>query len=468
MTAAGRDAEAHDRDVEVDDRDVGASGPEDPSARARFLSLYGGPPSRLARAPGRVNLIGEHIDYCGLAVLPMAIDRHVSLLFRPRPDATVRIATQASGLGREDPGPAPREFALGTEIPPYASGDWGNYPKAAARAVARGYGPGGDGSGLVGIDGLVLSDLPAASGLSSSSALVVACALALLDANGRSVGGDVDPRELARRLAAGERYVGTEGGGMDQAACLLAEAGHALRIAFDPLRTATVPVPPGWRFMVAHSLERAEKSGSARETYNRRRRETEEALGRLRGAGGRDVTTVSRAGTAAGGGTADAEPITAPTTYPRLLATLGASALLARSADLPAPLDRRFRHVVTEAARVDEAEHALRDEDLEPFGAVLLDGHCSLRDDFEVSTPALDRLVEIAVACGAAGARLTGAGLGGCVVAVCEAGREGALMAGLEQDFYRDRAVDGPLDDQLFLVRPAAGGHVETGDAPSP
>ncbi len=447
-----------------------------PAGADGFIALYGEPPTRLARAPGRVNLIGEHIDYCGLPVLPIAIDRGISLLYRPRTDAAVRVASELPGLER-------REFEIAAEIAPYAPGDWGNYPKAAARAVARGYGPrnpggGGsddapagpsgdhgasgdhDASDLRGIDALVVSDLPPAAGLSSSSALVVACALALLEANGRTLGDDVDPRELARRLAAGERYVGTEGGGMDQAVCLLAEAGHALRIAFDPLRTADVLVPSAWRFVVAHSLERAEKSGAARETYNRRRSECGEALRHLRAARENEGTT--RANEASDTGPDGAPPETGPATYPRLLATLGPSTLLSRAADLPAPLDRRFRHVVTEAVRVDAAERALRDGDLEPFGAVLLDGHLSLREDYEVSTPALDRLVEIAVERGAAGARLTGAGLGGCVVAVCAAGREASLLAGLEASFYAERDFAGPLQRHLFPVLPSAAAGLES------
>lgn len=397
-----------------------------------FAALFGGSPTHVVTAPGRVNLIGEHIDYCGLPVLPIAIGRRIRLLFRPREDATVRMASTEAGCGT-------REFAADPDLEPGPSGDWGNYARAAARAVARWAGA------RRGFDGLVDSDLPIAAGLSSSSALVVACALALLESNSRELGpAGIDRRELARRLAAGERFVGVRGGGMDQAVCLLAREGHALRIAFDPLRTAPVPVPPSWRFVVAHSLERAPKSGSARELYNRRTEECAEALG---------AAAARLAGRTAAGGP--------PPAYARLLATQGLSALVALASELPEPLDRRFRHVVSEAARVDEAERALREEDLGRFGTVLLDGHRSLRDDYEVSTPSLDELVELAVEAGAAGARLTGAGLGGCVLVVCEADRQPAVLAGLEAGFYADRSFEGALRNRLFAVRPSEGARVE-------
>lgn len=427
----------------------------------RFAELFGGEPSHVAVAPGRVNLIGEHIDYCGLPVLPIAIERSVRILFRPREDGRVRIASELVGAGA-------REFEVAPEIEPFAPGDWGNYAKATARAVARGYGP-----DLRGLEALVLSDLPVASGLGSSSAFVVACALALLARNGL----EPDRRGLAARLAAGERFVGTAGGGMDQAVCLLGREGHALRIAFDPLRTAPVPVPAAWRFVVAHSLERAEKSGDAREVYNLRTRECAEALRVLMRPGGAAGEAISgesadaadpTLGAARGpAGRAPPRPDVVPrATYPRLLATLGPSELISRTAELPPPLDRRFRHVVSEASRVDEAERALRDGDMEVFGAVLLEGHRSLRHDYGVSTPALDRLVELAIEAGAAGARLTGAGLGGCIVAVCAADHEASLLANLEKAFYGHRRFEGRLEDRLFAVRPSPAARVEPLSAP--
>ena len=149
------------------------------------------------RAPGRVNLIGEHIDYNGLSVLPMAIQRHVTLLVRPRTDRTVRVATTAAGLD-------PCEFPLADDIPSFPTGHWGNYVKAASQALEREQGP------LAGFDAVIHSTVPVAAGLSSSSALVIGVALALLAANRRHW----DPIPLAEAMALAERYTGTQGGGI--------------------------------------------------------------------------------------------------------------------------------------------------------------------------------------------------------------------------------------------------------------
>lgn len=394
----------------------GVTGPTE--GREAFRRLHGGPPTHVAHAPGRVNLIGEHIDYCGLPVLPMAIQRRVSLLFRPREDDTVCLAGSHPAFG-------PREFRIGPEIEPFPAGDWGNYPKVAARTVARGYGV------RRGLDGLVLSDLPVAAGLSSSSALIVACALALLEANGIRA----EPLTLAERLAKGERYVGLEGGGMDPAICLGARPGMAAHIEFNPLRLAPIPIPAEWGFVVCHSLARAEKSGRAQEVYNQRTRECREGLavvGTRLGVGGRGLS------------------------YQRLLAEWGPEELAeVGDAALSDPLRRRFHHVVSEAARVEAARQALGVEHLEVFGRLLDASHRSLRDDYEVSTSALDELVRIARGAGAAGARLTGAGLGGCALAVCRRREAPSVVEALAERFYAHRSPREDLDKLLFEAVPS-------------
>ncbi|HVS10767.1 MAG TPA: galactokinase family protein, partial [Planctomycetota bacterium] len=309
---------------------------------------------RLAFAPGRVNLIGEHVDYCDLPVMPMAVQLGVSLLFRPRDDARVRLVNL-------DPSFAPRELELSPRIEPFPSGDWGNYAKAAGQALVRRLGP------LRGFDGAVSSDLPSAAGLSSSAALVIVCALASCAANGVSL----EPLELAQLLAEGERYVGTQGGGMDQAASLAGVEGCALHVRFAPLRVEALPVPHGWRFVVAHSGVRADKSGAAREAYNRRRAECEEAFRRV------------SADSAAGGARSWVEMVQA-----RSAEELVAAA----ERVLDAGLLRRFRHVVTESERVRRARAALVAGDGRVFGEAMDASHASLRDDFEVSCAELDEL----------------------------------------------------------------------------
>ncbi|HET7040193.1 MAG TPA: galactokinase [Gemmatimonadales bacterium] len=392
--------------------------------RRAFRERYGAADGTLVliRAPGRVNLIGEHIDYNGLPVFPVAIQRHVALLARPRGDAVVRVTSLAGGFGD-------REFTISTEIPPHPTGDWVNYVKAAAQALARHHGP------LRGFDAVIGSSLPVASGLSSSSALVIGVALTVLTVNQRPV--EVIP--LAEEMARAERYTGTQGGGMDQAISLGAREGMATRVDFHPLRMRSHPVPPGWRFVVASSMLRAEKSGPAQARYNERTRECAAALAALAG----------RVRLGSGG-------------YPELLESHPVEELLALAETVLAdPVRRRFRHVVTEAHRVDECEGALMTGDLATFGRALSASHLSLRDDYEVSIPELDELVRIAEGAGAAGARLTGAGMGGCIVAVSGQHAVDDVLAALRRQFYLPRGVR-ETDDHCFVAEPSAGARAET------
>ncbi|NIM49900.1 MAG: galactokinase [Gemmatimonadales bacterium] len=399
-------------------------GPRLEQLQSAFARLYGSPGgSHVVRAPGRVNLIGEHVDYNGLAVLPMAIQRCVAILYRRRDDRTVRIANL-------DPRFTPRTFTLDTSIEPFPAGDWGNYVKAAAQGLARRFGS------ICGFDAVVSSDIPIASGLSSSSALVVASALPLVQANDLAI----QRIELAELLARAERYVGLQGGGMDQAICLEAKPHSAARIEFDPLRVSDRPIPGEWQFVVAYSLVRAEKSGAARDIYNARTRECGEALAIVTQGLGLGSETQS---------------------YTTLIANVGVEVLLERAAGLlDEKLGRRFRHVVTEATRVDEAEAAMADGDLGTFGRLMSESHLSLRGDYEVSCRELDELTDIALLGGAVGARLTGAGLGGCVVALCAGEGVETVLRELSDRFYQTREYDGSLADHLFVAEPSEGASV--------
>jgi galactokinase len=391
--------------------------------KRQFRERYEVDPTLVVRAPGRVNLIGEHIDYAGLPVFPMALQREVRILARPRDDSIILAATT-------DPGYGPCHFEVGERIEPYPDGDWGNYLKAAVKGMAVRYGI------SRGFDALVESTVPVAAGLSSSSALVIATALTAAAANDTPF----DPLDLAELMAESEQYVGTRGGGMDQAISTGARAGCAARVEFNPLRIEPVPVPEGWRFVVANSLVQAHKSGAAREGYNRRRAETEEALARVASAlgfTGRDVRS-----------------------YRDLLERANAAEAFTSATDLlEGDLLRRFRHVVTEGERVVRAEVAMREDSPAAFGMLMNGSHSSLRDDFEVSSQELDELVRIAREAGAAGARLTGAGMGGCIVALCSGGTEGAetVTEALAERFYAERAWEGELTDHMFVAEPAAG-----------
>jgi len=387
-----------------------------------FRTHFGDPgPDFAVAVPGRVNLIGEHIDYAGLSVLPMAVQRRTTLWVRVRDDGHVQVVNT-------DPRYERVAFTAGADITPYATGHWGNYVKAAVQHLARRYGA------ARGFDALVTSDLPPAMGLSSSSALVVGVGLSALTAAECSV----PALELAHELAEAEQYVGTRGGGMDQAICLVARAGHASRIDFGPLTDTPSPVPAAWRFVIASSLASAEKSGRVQQEYNDRRRDVEHA-----------VRTVGSAVDAAG------VPLKG------LLARHAAEDLLAHGEHLlDGTVRPRFRHVVREAARVFDAERALRQSDPRSFGELMIASHISLRDDFAVSTDELDAIVRIASDAGAFGARLTGAGFGGCAVVLADADTEQGVRDALTAGFYEPRGVDD-VASRLFVAEPSAGATVQ-------
>lgn len=355
------------------------------------------------RTPGRVNLIGEHIDYHHLPVLPMALEQRVSIAYRRRSDRRISAVSAEFGL---------REFDWTDHLEPGPPGDWANYVKAAAATVRRRWGV------HRGIDAAVSSDLPAAAGLSSSSALLTGFVLALLKANAIYASFE----ELMEVLPEGEHFVGTRGGGMDHAAALASRAGCALLVNFVPLSVEPVPIPEDWAFLVAHSLTTAEKSNELRTEYNARR---------LAGL--------------------------------RALETLGFDSyeeVIGKAMDLAARLSGLerdcFLHVTAEARRVGEAVAALRAGDAKEFGALLNASHDSLRDLLKVSTPALDELVDAARRAGAMGARLTGAGFGGCVVIFCKRSDRGRIRAELIDRYYSRRAGFNPAL-HLIAAEPASG-----------
>lgn len=389
-----------------------------------FAARYGAPPSHLSRAPGRVNLIGEHTDYNDLPVLPMALQRDVRLVLRPRDDSIVRLANLSDEF-------EPLEFEILPGIPPSDPGNWGNYVKAPADHLARRF------AIWRGFDGLLASDLPVASGLSSSSALVNAVGLALAHLNEM----DTQPLPLAALMAEAERYTGTQGGGMDQAISMGARAGHAARIDFAPLRMRHVAVPEDWRFVVADTGVRAEKSGAAQRAYNVRREECGQAL---QGVGKK----LARRGRVP----------TPPASYPELLKAVQYQGALDAADDaLEGNLLKRFRHVVTEAKRVEIAADMLLGADLTGFGTLMDASHGSLRTDYNVSSAELDELVALAKEGGAAGARLTGAGFGGCVVALASVETVDDVLASLRDGYWAVRDRDAAAEEKVFVAVPSAG-----------
>jgi galactokinase len=387
-------------------------------------------------APGRVNLIGEHIDYNDLSVLPMAVDREITLRFVPLDTARVCLSSPRAEFPTV-------EFSLDKAIVAEESGHWSNYVRAAAHGLLQAGYP-----LLRGLQASVQGTIPIASGMSSSSALVVASAQALLHANHL----ECDPLELAGLMASAERFVGVAGGGMDQAASLNGRAGHALRIDFKPLGCEPIPIPKGWGFCVASSLIRAEKSSGVKQAYNQRTVDCASALQQVwplvcKDRSLEDATYGQLLGLHREGGPSPGE-------------------LIEQAVDtLDETLAKRFRHVVGEAQRVHLAEAALRQADALSFGQLMLASHESLRTDYEVSLPELDELVALAMANGAYGARLTGAGFGGCAVILCPQVSLASLQSALARAYYEPRGIRGAqLGEVLFEVRASQGARVVTCD----
>jgi galactokinase len=230
-------------------------------------------------------------------------------------------------------------------------------------------------------------------------------------------------------LPDGEQFVGTRGGGMDHAAALASKAGCATLVEFVPLAVRHISVPADWSFLVAHSLQTAEKSGAARSEYNLRRQAGDTALARLGLRSYRDALTIAE----------------------ESAAKLDAG-----------PQRDSFLHTTGEALRVRAAVQAMERSDCEAFGRLLLESHASLRDRLRVSSPDLDRLVDAAMESGAAGARLTGAGFGGCAVVLCRRRDAAGVRRGLIDRYYARRAE---FDESRHLIDavPSAGAlHPET------
>ncbi len=349
------------------------SDPADGARRRRlataFEAAFGGRPTHVARAPGRVNLIGEHVDYHGGPVLPQSLALDTRVAFRAVPADRVDLRTTAVGVE-----PA-----------------WQRYPDAMLAVLRE------RGVPVAGFEGVVDSALPIGAGLSSSAALLVAVGLALTSAAGEAVGA----ARLAELARDAEHRTGVASGAMDFVAALFGRVDGPIRIDCADGAIAPVPgPPPSHRWAVVSSGMRHELAASA---YNARVAECRAALATLRDAGVTDADRLADVG-------ADRLP-----TVARVLDDLGT---------------RRVRHVVTECARVDTVVAALERGDVGAVGAALRASHRSLRDDYAVSVPAVDALVDaIGVIPGVAGVRMTGGGFGGSLVALVGAGTDDALAA---------------------------------------
>ena len=370
-----------------------------------FEQRFGGAPSFLARAPGRVNLIGDHTDYNDGFVLPMAIDREIWLAVRPRDDR--RVAVHSLDFDED------ATVALDDGNPRRDGGAWIEYLRGVAWAL--------DSSGrpTAGWEGVVAGDVPVGAGLSSSAALELAAARVFA-----AISGVVwQPVAMARAAQRAENeWVGVQCGIMDQLISAAGAAAHALLIDCRTLETRLVPIPNDVSVVV---LDTGTRRGLVASAYNERRAQCEQAARFFGVAALRDVD-------------------------------LGT--FVEREQGLDVTTRQRARHVITENARTVQAATLLEHNDVRGFGALMDESHVSLRYDFEVSRPELDAMVAIAQRHEACfGARMTGAGFGGCAVALVDHAGAGAFCHAVAAEY---EAAIG-IRPALYVCAASSGASVE-------
>ncbi|MBR58255.1 MAG: galactokinase [Myxococcales bacterium] len=380
----------------------------DPIARSRriFQESFGRDAEHVFRAPGRVNLIGEHTDYNGGFVLPTAIDLGTFLAVRQREDQKIRVVAADFDEQRS-------EFEVSDEIPVCEEKPWSNYIRGVVQVLrSMSY-------SFSGMDMVIAGNLPKGVGLSSSASLEVVTGLALARLNDLPI----PALEIARiGQQAENEYVGCNCGIMDQLISAGGQESHALLIDCRCLTSTPVPLPPDLSVVIIDSGLHRTLVNSA---YNDRRRECEEAAKVLKVGQLRDATLERLEQVAE-----EWDPI----------------------------LYRRARHVISENQRTLDAVDALRAGDMQEMGRLMAASHNSLRDDFEVSLPAIDYLVEVVsdVLNGDGGARMTGGGFGGCVVALASTDRVSDIRAVVEQQYIANTGNKA----RVFECRPSAGASI--------
>lgn len=372
-------------------------------ATANYTAMFGSEPTLVVRAPGRVNIIGEHTDYNDGYALPMALPFEVVIAATPRADGKV----SASSEGFEAV-----EFVLED---PVEQGGWFTYVHGtAAMLVDEGY-------PVAGWQGCLASDIPAGASLSSSAALEVASGLAFVTATGTTI----EPGALAR---VGQRVendvMGFPSGIMDQLASAAGIAGAASLIDCRDLSTTAVPLPAGVDIIIMDTGTRRELVDSE---YAARRADCEAAA-----------------------------------------ASLGLASLRDANLDQLDQIEdervrQRARHVIGENQRTLDAVTAMREDDVAKLGRLMNESHTSLRHDYQVSGPALDRIVKLAQQIGGClGARMTGGGFAGAAVALVDTGVTAAFIAEVEASFTAPDTQPATAPTKLYAVRPAPGASVIT------
>ncbi|KAI5627032.1 N-acetylgalactosamine kinase, partial [Silurus asotus] len=431
-----------------------------------FTEKYGESPLFYAFAPGRVNLIGEHIDYCGYAVLPMAIEQNILAAVSVNNSQIIQLANTD---------PKYKDFTVSVceiSIDP-KNPQWHYYFLCGVKGVQEQLSL----SPLAGIRCVVDGTIPASSGLSSSSALVCCAGLVTMEANGKSVSKVL----LAETCAKCERYIGTEGGGMDQSISFLAEEGTAKLIEFNPLRSKDVKLPAGAVFVIANSCVEMNKAATSH--FNIRVVECRIATKILAKTRGLDWGSLQKLGelqTQLGSSLEKmldlveeglhSKPYSSEEICKILEITtqqLCDNILSANTQHVTQfRLYQRARHVYSEAARVLQfkavCDSAPADAVLQ-LGKLMNQSHTSCRDLYECSCPELDQLVDICREAGALGSRLTGAGWGGCAVSMVPSEKRDSFLRTVKERYYMPDARRAALVKQsLFVTRPGGGAAIFT------
>ena len=373
------------------------------NARNAFFAAFGAAPALAVQAPGRVNLIGEHTDYNDGFVLPCAIDYRTVICGSPRDDGQVRVVAADYADERD-------EFGLNATIEPCHDRLWANYVRGVVKYLQEA------GHAVGGANLAISGNVPQGAGLSSSASLEVATGQFF-----KALGGlDIDPTDIALiGQRAENRFVGCNCGIMDQLISARGEAGHALLIDCRSLATQSVAMPDGIAVVIINSNVQRGLVGSE---YNTRRRQCEEAARYFGVKALRDVDLPTYAAKASG---------------------------------LDALVARRARHIITDSQRALDLAAALSAGDMQRIGQLMADSHASMRDDFEITCPPVDALVDIVkdVIGENGGARMTGGGFGGCVVSLVP-GELVDVVRSAVAEYYSEATG---LQASIYVCQPSAG-----------
>ncbi len=365
---------------------------------------FGGTPTLVVQSPGRVNLIGEHTDYNDGFVLPMAIDRSAWIALRPRTDRQVAVYSLDFNESAS--------IHLDQLEKPQGEVSWVDYLTGMAWVLDEA------GYAVNGWDGVLAGDVPVGAGLSSSAAVEMVTARAFLALSNTAWAAGTMAK-LGQKTE--NQWVGVNSGIMDQMISAAGKRGHALLIDCRTLETRSLPVPDGCAVVV---LDTATRRGLVGTAYNERRAQCEAAARHFGVTALRDVTI---------------------------------DLFDSRANELDDVIRRRARHVVTENARTLAAADAMTANDANRLGKLMVESHVSLRDDFEVSSPALNAIVEISLATwGCVGARMTGGGFGGCAVALVREESAQTFMATVAPEYERQTGYT----PALYLCYPSEGASI--------